>query len=65
MLTYEYDIFLVVAPGTDAIWIDSVEGLEPASDRMRTLAAQTPGRYYLLCRRTEKILNFIDTSTAV
>ena len=45
-----------------ATWVESVEGLGNAADRMKELAHRTPGSYFVFCPRTHKILASIDTS---
>jgi hypothetical protein len=41
-----FDI-LAGSPGRDAKWIESLEGLDLAQARMRQLAAQQPGAYFI------------------
>jgi hypothetical protein len=58
-----YDIFSGVFD-RDALWLESVEGLGPACDRMKALAAQSPGCYFVFCTQTHKVLSIIDTTAA-
>jgi len=43
-------------------WLDSVEGLETAIERIRQLSEKSPGRYYVFCAKTLQPLASIDTS---
>lgn len=43
------------------MWIEAVEGLEAASHRMRLLATEKPGEYFVFCTQTNKVLNAVDT----
>jgi hypothetical protein len=56
-----YDIFSGSADERP-MWIESVEGLSAAKQRMHEFAASTPGPYFLYCVRTEAVLASIDTS---
>jgi len=46
----------------DALWIEAVQGFGCAVERMKELAAQSPGPYFVFCTRTHKVLASIDTS---
>jgi hypothetical protein len=59
----QYDIFSGETD-KDALWLEAVEGLGTAKDRMQVLATQTPGPYFVFCQRTHKILASIDTSVS-
>lgn len=59
----EYDIFSGHDDG-NAIWVDAVDGLAAAADRMNQLAREKPGPYFVLCTTKYKILTSIDTCTA-
>jgi hypothetical protein len=63
MHTLKYDIFSGRGK-KEAVWVDAIEGLEAASTRMRALATEKPGPYFVFCTQTNKILNSIDTSEA-
>jgi hypothetical protein len=45
----------------DAIWVEAVEGLALARERMEQLAKATPGQYFLFAQRTHSILARMDT----
>lgn len=61
MKIHKYDIFSGRTK-EDAVWIDAVEGLEAASNRMRVAATEKPGPYFVVCTETNRILNSVDTS---
>ena len=46
----------------DALWLDSVEGLGAADERMKQLAAEKPGPYFIFSTDTHTVLASIDTS---
>ncbi|MGB7497808.1 MAG: hypothetical protein WBR26_07740 [Candidatus Acidiferrum sp.] len=46
----------------DALWLESVEGLDAACDRMNKPAAQCPGPYCVFSISTGKVLASVDTS---
>jgi hypothetical protein len=58
-----YDIF---SGRTDKqpLWIESVEGLDAAKQRMHDFAACTPGPYFVYRVSTQAVLAFTDTSEA-
>lgn len=49
-------------PDRDALWLETVEGLGAAHDRMREHAVQSPGPYFVFCGQTHTVLASIDTS---
>ncbi|MGB7493844.1 MAG: hypothetical protein WBR26_24060 [Candidatus Acidiferrum sp.] len=46
----------------NALWIESVEGLGNAYQRMTELADQVPGSYFIFCIQTHTICGSINTS---
>jgi hypothetical protein len=48
----------------NAMWLESVEGLSKARDRMRQIAAQNPGRYFIFSPASNKVLAEMETLTA-
>jgi len=46
----------------DAVWMESVSGLGNANTRTRQIAAENPGKYFLLSQETRLILARLDTS---
>jgi hypothetical protein len=56
-----YDIF----SGTgyqDAKWLEAVEGLSAACERMKHLADQMPGPYFVFSTDSKAVLAAIDTT---
>jgi hypothetical protein len=49
-------------PDRDAIWIEAIEGLANASDRMKKLAAEKPGPYFVFSSFTYTVAAEIDTT---
>lgn len=45
----------------DAVWVEAVEGLASAQERMEQLATVAPGQYFLFAQRTHSILARVDT----
>ena len=60
MTAPRYDIFL--GQNADAIWMEAVDGFGKAYGRMKELAADFPGPYFVFCAQTHSILARIDTS---
>ena len=54
-----FDIF----SGTpkNAMWIEAVEGLSNARDRMQQIAREQPGQYFLFCPSTHTVVSEIET----
>ncbi|MGD0963872.1 MAG: hypothetical protein ABSA57_08230 [Candidatus Acidiferrales bacterium] len=50
-----FDIFSG-APEENGLWVESVEGLSNARQRMGQMATQKPGKYFLFCRSSRSIL---------
>lgn len=46
----------------DAVWLEAIEGLGHACERMRTTATEVPGPYFVLCRKAQRVLSVTDTS---
>jgi hypothetical protein len=55
-----YDIFCGHVD-KDAVWIETVDGLGAATDRMKQLAEEKPGPYFVFCTETHKVLASIHT----
>jgi hypothetical protein len=45
----------------DAMWMEAVEGLASARERMEEIASSAPGRYFIFAQRSRAILARIDT----
>jgi hypothetical protein len=50
--------------GKDARWVETVQGLAEASERMKQLARQNPGPYFVFDLRSRRVLDFIHTRSA-
>ena len=59
-----YDIFRG-AMGVDAVWLESVCGLDKARERMEQLAATTPGIYFVYNAQSHSVLACADTRRSV
>ena len=46
----------------EPIWLETVEGLAAATERMNEYASQSPGCYFIFCVETSSVLAEIDTS---
>ena len=57
-----YEIFSGEYAEKDATWIESVEGLGQAADRMRELAKEKPGPYFIFHMVSHQVLGVIDTT---
>jgi hypothetical protein len=57
-----YDIFSGQLNNA-AIWLESVEGLGNAYQRMTELAAMSPGCYFIFCTHTHTVRGSINTLT--
>ena len=54
--TIRYEIFKDDPPGSPR-WLEAVEGLEPAMNRIEELAASDPSSdYYLYCNQADKLV---------
>jgi hypothetical protein len=60
----QYDIFRG-SQDKGALWVEAVDGLGRANDRMKEHALQNPGPYFVFCYRTQAILASIDTSISL
>jgi hypothetical protein len=49
----------------DAVWVEAVQGLAPARERMELLASETPGQYFVYALRSRAILARVDTRKAL
>jgi len=55
-----FDIF-AGSSDADALWVEAVEGLSNARERMEQIAAEKPGRYFVFCSRDHTILAQVET----
>jgi hypothetical protein len=58
----QYDLFRVRNNNKDVMWLEAVDGLGAANDRMKGHAQRIPGSYFVFCQRTHAVLAAIDTS---
>jgi hypothetical protein len=45
----------------DAMWLEAVEGLGAACDKMNERAKKSPGPYFVFCQNANKVLAHINT----
>jgi hypothetical protein len=57
----KYDIFSG-RDHQDALWVEAVDGLGDACDRMKELAAKSPGAYFVFSADAGRVLASVDTS---
>ncbi len=57
----EYDLFCGIFD-KNAMWLEAVEGLGNAFERMKDLASEAPGSYFVFCTRTHQVMASVDTS---
>jgi len=57
-----YDIFAGRHGDTDARWIEPVEGLGCAYERMKEISAKERGPYFILDAHSHKVLASVDTT---
>jgi hypothetical protein len=50
------------SPEKEPLWLESVTGLEAASERMNDRAQHHPGPYFVFCVHTKQVLASTDTS---
>ncbi len=55
-----FDIF-AGAPEENASWVEAIQGLSSAHQRMGQIAAGKPGKYFLLSCDSQSILTKIET----
>lgn len=55
-----YDIF--AGSPDKALWLEAMEGLGAACERMKERATEFPGPYFVFCTGTHKVLAVIDTA---
>lgn len=57
-----FDIFSGI-PEEHGVFVEAVEGLSSAQERIRQIAAQKPGNYFLFSGSSQSILSRTQTST--
>lgn len=58
----KYEIFRGHFGSQDVMWLQAVEGLGNASDRMKEIASKHPGAYFVFWTTSHRVLDSIDTS---
>ena len=56
-----YDLFSG-APEEDVLWLEAVDGLNNAIDRMTQRSRENPGRYFVYSSNTQTVIASIDTN---
>jgi hypothetical protein len=57
-----FDIFLG-SDGTDALWLECIDGLDAATARMNEIAGKQPGTYFILNLHDGQVVAKVDTRT--
>ena len=57
-----YEVFFGQCGTATVEWRGRVDGLGCAYERMKELARQEPGAYFVFCSRTRRVLAYIDTT---
>jgi hypothetical protein len=57
-----FDIFRGRFGDTDVVWIEAVEGLAAARQRMEHFASEAPGPYFVFSSFSHVVLAAIDTT---
>ena len=57
-----FDIFSGRLEDGSALWIEAVEGMESATDRMKRLATEKPGPYFVFSVVKRMMVAAIDSS---
>jgi hypothetical protein len=58
----KYGIFSGTYLKEDAMWLESVEGVDATYDRMGTIANERPGKYFIFSSDKRKAVASIDTT---
>ena len=58
----KFDIFAGQYGETDAKWIEAVEGLAYACQRMYAVATERPGPYFVFSANSHEVLDSMDTT---
>jgi hypothetical protein len=59
----QYDLFAGTFGDGDALWLEAIEGLGIAYEKMKWRAARVPGKYFVFCQSTHTVQASIDTSS--
>jgi hypothetical protein len=58
----KFDVFRGRFGESDAEWVEAVEGLAAACQRMCGLATERPGRYFVFYTSSHEVLDSMDTT---
>jgi hypothetical protein len=61
MPSRSYDIFSGLKD-FEPMWLESVQGYDLAYERMKEIAFQKPGSYFVFCTATSSIICAVDTT---
>jgi len=56
-----FDIFRGTPFNKDAVWVEAIEGLAAARNRMEEIAGKIPGSYFVFSVHSHNVLARIDT----
>jgi len=56
-----FDIFSGT-PAEKTLWVESVEGLPSARERLKQISAAKPGKYFLFSAESNTVVIAVDTS---
>jgi len=59
---WTFDIFQGVYGRSDVMWIEAVDGLAAATERMDEIAFEQPGKYFLFSANEHKMFASTDTT---
>jgi hypothetical protein len=59
-----FDIFSGTQRGDSALWLDSVNDLEAAKQRMLSIATGNPGKYFIFSTSENRIVAEIETKSS-
>jgi hypothetical protein len=62
MIVPKFDIFRGTSGNTDAVWIEAIEGLAAAKQRMNEIAQENPGAYFVFYPPRRALLASTDTT---
>jgi len=62
MFVPTFDIFQGAVGSTDVLWIEAVEGLAAAKQRMDEIAREQPGRYFVFYSHERTVLASTNTT---
>jgi 2-methylisocitrate lyase-like PEP mutase family enzyme len=57
----QYDVFAGHSL-KEALWIEAVGDLETSVERMKAIASEQPGAYFVFCVRTHAVVASVDTT---